>query len=411
MSNFDWPLNDSHFTMWDRIRIAKFFLNPKNRWSQGELVKKYEQKWAAFVGSKYAVMTSSGSTANTLMAMYVKDSLGGEFKKRNRVILPVVTWQTSVSPWIREGCRPVFVDINKDRLCMDVFKAHEKIKTKIEDNSDRVACVFPTSLLGMNPDVSYLKQLQEEFPEIKFMMDNCESSFGTYVAEDNRGLSMDVNISNLFTSSTSMYFGHQTTTGSEGGMIFTNSQEEYEYFLMARNHGMVRGLEGYENTNPEKFYNKRVDPRFDFNLFGNNYRSSDIAAFIGLLDFEKIEKHKSKRRDLTEYFISVIGSNFFCPSPYDTLFALPIIPLKRKNSPLRYQEITLSKTKAYCKLHSIEYRPIISGSLLKHTSYKNYRKGNYPNANEIHKYGLYVGLYPNLSKQKIKNLVTFLNYL
>lgn len=402
MSKFDWPLNDSHFTMWDRMRIAKFFLNPKNRWTQGDLVKEYERKWRDFVGSKYAVMTSSGSTANTLMAMRVKDSLGRKFRTKNRVILPAVTWQTSVAPWIREGFRPVFFDIQEDNLCIKTGAVRRYLK----EHSDRVACVFPTSLLGMKPGIVNLNRLNVEYPDVKIMMDNCENTFGYYETLGEDGFSERQNISNLFTSSTSMYFGHQATTGGEGGMIFTNDEEEYEYFLMARNHGMVRGLSGYSNT--EKYRNENVDERFDFYMLGNNYRSTDVSAFIGLLDFEKMQEHIQKREALTELIITNLSKTFFKPWYDSVLFAFPIIPQFDSEDKNIGARLSIEN---YCKDAGIEYRPIISGNLLNHTAYKNYRQGPFPVADYVHKYGLYVGIYPDLDESKLHDLILFLNFL
>jgi CDP-4-dehydro-6-deoxyglucose reductase, E1 len=391
MSNFDWPLNDSHFTMWDRLRICGFFLNTNNRWTQDKYVKKLEESWSKFLGYKYAVMTSSGSTANTLMAMYIKDSLGGEFQEKNKVIVPSVTWTTSVSPWIREGFEPIFVDINLDDLSLN-FK---KTKELMNKRGKEIACVFPTSLLGIHIENRNLESILSTLnpPKIKYpafvMIDNCESIFPV---EDS--------IYANRTSSVSFYFGHQATTGSEGGMVFTNNKEEYNYFLMARNHGMIRGLQ-YE---AQRLYrNDNVDPKFDFAILGNNFRSSDISAYMGLLDFKKINKHRIKRWNISRYFCQNLNSNYLKPKDDSILFCLPIIT--------KQDDKKISNIRAYCGNNGIEYRPIISGNLLKHTPYQKYATEEYPNAEHIHKCGIYVGLYPKLSIRKVKKLVDFLNSL
>src|SRR3954467_2061255 len=103
---YNWPLNTSHFTWLDRLKIAGFFLNPNNRWTQGDRVKEYETVWRNFTNAKYAVMVSSGSTANTLIAEYTKDRQTDPKKKI--VVFPSVTWQTSISPWVRLGYTPKF---------------------------------------------------------------------------------------------------------------------------------------------------------------------------------------------------------------------------------------------------------------------------------------------------------------
>ena len=85
-----WPLNINNFTLIDRLKIAKFILSTKNKWTQDIHVKNFEKLMAEYIGVKYAVFVSSGSTANTILAQYLKDSLKNS--KRNTVVLPSTTW-------------------------------------------------------------------------------------------------------------------------------------------------------------------------------------------------------------------------------------------------------------------------------------------------------------------------------
>ena len=127
MNKFVWPLNNASFTLLDRIKLCLFFLNKDNFWTQSKYVKKIEEEFAKFVGSKYAVFVSSGSTANTLLAMHLKDNYYS--KTKNTVIFPSTTWTTSISPFIREGFKPQFIDINIQDFCLDL-DATEKFLEK-----------------------------------------------------------------------------------------------------------------------------------------------------------------------------------------------------------------------------------------------------------------------------------------
>ena len=82
----NWLLNINNFSYLDRLKIALFILDFKNRWTQDIQVKKFEKSMANFIGSKYAVFTSSGSTANTLLAQYIKDS-SKNFQQKNIIVL------------------------------------------------------------------------------------------------------------------------------------------------------------------------------------------------------------------------------------------------------------------------------------------------------------------------------------
>jgi dTDP-4-amino-4,6-dideoxygalactose transaminase len=72
---------------------------------------------------------------------------------------------------------------------------------------------------------------------------------------------------------------------------------------MARNHGMTRSLK-----NPQNVQNKNVDSQFDFYQLGSNFRNTDINAFIGLLDFNRLGKLKLKRENLFSYFSSNVNN-------------------------------------------------------------------------------------------------------
>jgi CDP-6-deoxy-D-xylo-4-hexulose-3-dehydrase len=382
-----WPLNKNNFSIFDRLKICKFILNTKNRWTQDIQVKKFEEKMAKYVGSKYAVFVANGSLANNLIVQYVKSIS----KNKKIVVFPSTTWQTSCSPWIKAGFIPHFIDIsledfsiNKDKLLEYVIK-----------NKNKIACIFPTSLIGFCPDIEFYKKLEETY-KVRIAFDNCENTFGLF---------RDKNISSYFTSSTSTYFGHQIQS-IEGGFVFTNSEEEYKFYLMARNHGMVRSLKTY-GLNTKEYDNIKVDKLFDFYLLGDNYRNSDLNAFIGQLDFRRIDIYTQSRKDLYSLFRNNIDDNKYClppdrPNCFDVPFCIPII-LKNKKLVKKALEI--------CKQFDIEYRPIISGFLGYQTCYKEFFKSakDYPNSIYLHNNGFYIGLYHGVKKSSIIKLIKSLN--
>ena len=227
------------------------------------------------------------------------------------------------------------------------------------------------------------------------MIDNCENTFGKY---------KNKNVSSFFTSTTSTYFGHQLQS-VEGGFIFTNDKYEYEQFLMYRNHGMTRSV---DKNDRHKYDNKKVDSQFDFYLLANNFRNSDIHAYIGLQDFNRIDKSKNKRIDLFNYFKSNVKENILDlpiqnQNSIDVLFCIPLI-FKNINN----KNIILN----FCKENNIETRPIISGNLLKQTCYSKFEDYNEFKISEyIDVHGFYVGLHPKLKFSHIKRLVNQINKL
>lgn len=384
-----WPLNINNFTFFDRVKIAKFILNRKNRWTQDIEVKKFEKQFAEYVGSKYAVFVSSGSTANNLIAQYYKSISG----RKKIVVLPSTTWQTSCAPWIKNGFTPHFIDINLQDFSLD----RDKLIDFVKKNHKKIACIFPTSLIGYVPNLEFYRNLAFNYG-VNVVFDNCENTLGLFNSK---------NVSSFFTSSTSTYFGHQIQS-IEGGFIFTNSEEEYEYFLINRNHGMVRSVKPY-GLQTKHLENKSVDPLFDFYSFGDNYRNTDLNAFIGQLDFQRVEKYTQSRKLLYSIFKNNLNlDKYYLPEDrrfcFDIPFCLPIIVKNGK-------EDLIKKVKDFCTKNKIEYRPIISGFLGYQTCYKKYFKSDvdYPNSVYLHKYGIYVGLYHGIKEESIKQLAKSLN--
>lgn len=376
-----WPLNVDNFTLLDRLKICSFILNKKNKWTQNMLVNQFELRMAHFAESKYAVFCSSGSTANTLIAMRLRD-----LSSKNIVVFPSTTWTTSVTPFIREGFTPKFVDVN----LQDFSFNYSSLEKFLQAESASVAAIFATSLLGFVPDISKLIELSQRYG-VRLMLDNCENTFGRFEER---------NISSFVTSTTSTYFGHHLQS-VEGGFVFTNSKEEYDYFLMLRNHGMTRSV-----IDNEKYLNKDVDSRFDFYCLGNNFRNCEIRSLIGMLDLKKANVHIAKRKSLFNVFESEIDeSKFILPERYENRdpvpFAFPII-CKNFNT----KKIALD----FCSENSIETRPIISGNLLRQTCFRKY--GNpeeFPNSELLHHNGFYIGLHTKLKDNQISDLVNNLN--
>jgi len=384
---YNWSLNINNFTNQDRLSISEFITDPDNKWTQDKQVKKFEQEFASFVGSKYSVFVSSGSTANTILAQYTKDTTN-----KRKVILPSTTWQTSCSPWIREGFEPIFIDVDMKDFCID----KDMLSRYLEKFHNDVACVFPTSLIGFSPDMHEFMNISKKY-DVKIMFDNCENTLGKY---DNR------NVSSYFTSTTSTYFGHQIQS-VEGGFIFTNCDIEYEYFLMLRNHGMTRSLSVY-SIDSVKYRNIEVDGSFDFYCLGSNYRNTDINAFIGSIDLKRASQYAEKRKKLYEIFQQNLNRDlFYLPETRnkceDVPFCLPII--------VQYEKL-IHKAKKICEELKIENRPIISGFLGYQTCYKNYfslPNIYYNNSIMLHHKGFYVGLHHGLTEQDILYLCSKLN--
>lgn len=401
MKNSYWPLCADVFTFWDKVKISKFLFTEK-MWTYGTHVRAYENMWEDYLSSysmrTCAIMVSSGSTANELIALRRKWELqkDGRWPYANKVIFPVNTWISSVSPWINVGFEPVFVDVEPHNLNVGSSAIAEAFSKHI---SGSIGTVFYTALLGFFGDLDACKKVTEE-NHARFLMDNCEASFSSIDKTDGWS-NWPVPLCSYATSSTSIFYSHFTTSGTEGGLIFTNDHQEAEWFRMARNHGMTRGM-------PAEYKNPKVNPDFDFYLLGSNYRSSNLQAYMASLDFERGLALSDHRRKVLDVFMrSAID---FKKDSWDGIrlihngnvegtvvpLAIPIVAesLEKKN-----------KIEGFLKAKGVATRPIIGGNLLRHTAFVGYGSPeNYPVADHAHHHGLYIGLHKNVTVDMAREL-------
>lgn len=389
-----WPLAVSPFTLADRLKLSWWLVHGP-RLTAGSEVRKYEKRWEQYTGCRHAIMVANGSVANELIAERRREQLikTEEWPQRSHVIFPVCNWVSSVSPWIRLGFTPVWADISSN-LCTST---DEISRLLTEDRDGTIGTVFYTTLLGQ---ASYLENMLGicDHHGVALMLDNCESALSWTF--EHRGVASR-HFCAVATSSTSFYFSHQVTTGTEGGMVFCQSDDDADWFRMMRNHGLTRGM-------AEKYRNRDVHSAFDFYLAGTNARSSDLQAFMGSMLFERSISFAKERLRLAGLFYDRLdrgkyedvtqGHRITTP-----MMALPIMP----NPTARY--VPGSIIPILDRLQ-IEHRPIVGGNLLRHTAFKGFGDPRaFPRAEWAHDHGLYVGLHNAVDSEMVQELADELN--
>jgi len=370
-------------TPFDRIKMAWFTLSTK-QFTNGPKVREFEKKWNEWLGSKYSLYVSSGSTANFLLVAAIKEKY--DLKDGDKVLLPADTWVTNVAPIIQLGLQPIFCDIN-----MNNFSFDKNNMQLIKEMHPDIKLIFVTHLLGFPADNSYYQQL---FPDAIIIDDVCESHGALH--PDGKKVGSD-SIGSTF----SFYFGHHMTT-IEGGMVCTNDQELYDIMKMKRSHGMAR-----ESINFGKYATQypEINKQFLFITDGYNFRNHEICAVLGLSQLKRLDKMIEKRRKNYDIFCNLMLR-------YQRLFHAA--GLNRDGNSSFCFPIVCKNIKDYYAIidefeyHGIEYRPIVGGNLLKHPFLKDYKiegfNSNGYTVDLINDQGFYLGNSHFVSKKNIKML-------
>jgi CDP-6-deoxy-D-xylo-4-hexulose-3-dehydrase len=376
-----WKLMKHTITTKDRIKLAKFILATKH-FTNGPKVKQFEKAWSKWLGCKYSLFVSSGSTANLLLIAAIMEKYG--LKRGDKVLLPACTWVTNVGPIIQLGLEPIFCDVNLSNFSFDI----EEMK-KIKKIHPDIKIVFVTHLLGFPAENN---KYQEVFPEAIILDDVCEShgakfDDGSKVGQDSLG------------STFSFYFGHHMTT-IEGGMVCTNDMELYDLMKMKRSHGMAR-----ESINSKSYADKypEINKSFLFITDGYNFRNHEICAVLGISQLKRLDKMIKIRKENYAIFYKIMQDyqdNFFVVKENltNSSFCFPIIC---KNKDVYNKLINL------LEINKIEYRPIVGGNLLKHPFLKEYTihtSKKTTNADLINDYGVYLGNNHFVKRKQLKLL-------
>lgn len=367
----------------DRLKLAKFCLTT-SRFSAGPLVKDFEKAWSSWIGSNNSLFVSSGSTANFLLVAAVKDFYG--LKDGDAVLLPACTWVTNVSPIMQLGLRPVFCDINLSDFSFDIENA-KKIAAK-----ENIKMIFVTHLLGYSADI---EKLREIFPNALIIEDVCESHGCKGPDGSRRGPEY---IGGTF----SFYFGHHMTT-IEGGMVSTNNDELADLMRQKRCHGLARESKHYDRYALE---NPDIIKSFLFMTDGYNFRNTDLGACLGLMQLKRLDGMVLTRNDNYRMFHKLIekfSDKLHLPSINDQIssFAFPLICRNSGDRPALMLEM---------EKQDIEFRPIVSGNLLRQPFLKDYMaETSMKNADILHNNGLYISNNHFVGSKEITLLETALD--
>ena len=261
------------------------WLRTNPRLTMGEVTKKFEQKWANLIGTKYSIFVNSGSSANLLM-LYSLLNLGR--LKNNKFLVPSCGWITTLSPLIQFGIEPIMVDADKDNYNIDLNIVEDYLK---QGDVDGFIFVHVLGVPHRKKDLLYLKEKYG----CHILEDSCASVGAKYGDGSYIGTVGDM-------SSFSFYFGHQLST-IEGGFVNTDDKTLYEQLLKLRSHGWVKDIENQKYREDENF-------PFIFHEPGFNVRSTDLQAYIGLRQIKKSESIFSKRSKNHLRYVKNINNKF-----------------------------------------------------------------------------------------------------
>ena len=353
-------------------------------------VVEFENHFSAYIGVKHGIAVNSGTSANILAFDALIQS--GALKKGDEVALPATTFISVATPIVQLGLKPVYVDIDKATLNMDMKALENALK-----KSNKIKCVIIVHTLGCPADMTRLMNLKKKY-SFKVIEDCCEAHGAKHHGK-RVGSFGDI-------ATWSFYVAHNMTT-AEGGMICTNSNELSVLLRDLREFGRDRTFKGkrYGYTGAGL---KDFDERYTFHKVGWNFRMADAPAAFGLEQLKKLEKMNGMRIKNAEYlhkklskFLSIlILPPLATKTMSHTYYTFPIV--------IKDKRISRGEFARFLESKKIETRAIMCGTLSDQPAL--HKAGGreddaLTNSRYVRDNGFSIGCHPLLSKSDLDHVV------
>lgn len=242
------PLSRPDLAKSDRDAVARVLRTPFL--SLGPRVPEFEERFARWLGVKYAVAVSSGTAGLHLCVRALDLSRGDE------VITTPFSFVASANVALYEGARPVFVDIDEETLNLDVRALPAAI-------TSRTRAILPVHVFGLPCEIGEVMKIARGH-KLRVVEDACEAIGATF-----RGRK----VGTFGESAVFAFYPNKQMTTGEGGMIVTNEKELCDLFRSLRNQG--RPADGGWLEHPR---------------MGYNYRLDEMSAALGTAQLKRLDK-------------------------------------------------------------------------------------------------------------------------
>lgn len=251
--------------------LSTFIAAPGKNFLGGKKIREFEDKFAKYLGVKFAVAFNSATSAlhGAVVAVGVRP---GE-----EVIVPPYTFTSTATSVLMHNAVPIFSDVKKDIYCIDPEKLDDKF-------SPLTKAIIPVHLFGHPCDMDEILEIANQ-RKIRVIEDCAQAPGATYKGKK-IGTMGDCGI-----------FSFQETknmTTGEGGMLVTDNEEIANVAQMVRNHGEVMLPQMTERT-------------YKSEILGWGYRMTELEAALGIVQLSKLERMNEQRINLANYLTKGIS--------------------------------------------------------------------------------------------------------
>jgi UDP-4-amino-4,6-dideoxy-N-acetyl-beta-L-altrosamine transaminase len=366
--------------------------------TQGPKIKEFEDAFAKYIGSQYAVAVANGTAALHLSAMALNVRPG------QKIITTPITFAASANCIQYCGGEVVFADIDPDTYLLDV----KNVRHLLEKNKKGTfAGIIPVDFGGRAINLDPFKELAKEF-ELWTLEDACHAPGGFYKNRDG----VEQRCGNSKTAELAIFSFHPVKhiACGEGGMITTDSKELYDQLLIYRTHGITRNADMFLNsvefaagTSAEMYPGWYMEMQ----ELGYNYRLTDFQAALGLSQLSRADEGLNRRREIAARYYEAFKGLKKIKGQSGIIeghaYHLYVIEVENRLGLYNY----LRTHNIFAQVH---YIPV---HLMPYYRKQGWKEGDMPHAENYYRHCLSLPMYPTLSADEqefvIARILEFFN--
>ncbi|MEO6977675.1 MAG: UDP-4-amino-4,6-dideoxy-N-acetyl-beta-L-altrosamine transaminase [Mucilaginibacter sp.] len=360
--------------------------------TQGPKIEEFENAFAGYVGSKYAVAVANGTAALHLCALAL------DVQDGDKVITTPITFAASANCVRYCGGEVVFGDIDPQTYLLDI----NSVKLLLEASpKGTYKGIIPVDFAGRAVDLEAYKKLAEEY-QLWIIEDACHAPGGFFI--DSSGNLQQCGNGNFADLAIFSFHPVKHIASGEGGMITTNDELLYKKLLKLRTHGIVKSDKLYTNS-IELAGGKDNYPGWymEMQILGYNYRLTDFQAALGISQMSRADEGLIKRKNIAKKYQEAFANKSYIKGQSGVVeghaYHLYILEVEDRLGLYNY----LREHKIFAQIHYIPCH------IMPYYRDLGWKEGDRPKSENYYKHCISLPMYPTLSDDEQQYVIDVIN--
>lgn len=353
--------------------------------TQGPRIAEFEEAFAKYVGSKYAVAVANGTAALHLCTLAL------DVKPGQKVITTPITFAASANCVRYCGGEVVFSDIDPETYLLDIGKVEKLLQSSPKGS---YAGIVPVDFAGRAVDLEAFRKLADEYG-LWIIEDACHAPGGYFT--DTKGVQQLCGNGKFAELAIFSFHPVKHIASGEGGMITTNDKKLYDKLMTLRTHGITRDTNIY--TNDTAFAAGTASDTYpgwymEMQTLGYNYRLTDFQAALGNSQLKRADEGLKRRREIAAVYENAFRGKSFIKGQSGVVeghaYHLYIIEAENRLGLYNY----LRERKIFAQIHYIPCH------LMPYYRQLGWKEGSMPAAEQYYKYCISLPMFPTLTDEE-----------